>query len=47
MDANKESLKPLLELIEKVNRAFLYAAKDEERNNAVALKTYLEHKLSE
>jgi uncharacterized protein YeaO (DUF488 family) len=47
LDANKEALEPLLGMVKKGDVVLLYAAKDEVHNNAVALKAYLEHELSE
>lgn len=40
--ANRGALKPLLEAVKKGSVTLLFAAKDEQHNNAVALKKYLE-----
>lgn len=42
----REALKPLLAAAQKGKVTLLFAAKDEEHNNAVVLKAYLESKLS-
>jgi len=45
LDADPESWRPLLEAARRGNVTLLFAARDLERNNAVALKRYLERKL--
>lgn len=46
LDAKPETCRELLEVCEKEPVTLLYAAKDEEHNNAVALKQYLTDKVS-
>lgn len=45
LDANEEGWKPLLEMARKGKLTLLYGARDEEHNNAVVLKGYLEKRL--
>ncbi len=45
LDQNPDAWKPLLEAARQHNITFLYSSKEENYNNAVALKTYLESKL--
>lgn len=45
LDRNPPAWKPLLEAARRGTVTLLYAARDTERNNAVALKEYLESKL--
>lgn len=45
LDRNESAWKPLLEAARRGTVTLLYAARDAERNNAVALKEYLESKL--
>ena len=45
LDQNPEAWQPLLEAARKHTITLVYAARDEERNNAVALKQYLSKKL--
>jgi len=45
LDARPEVWEPLLEAARRGNLTLLYAARDAEHNNAVALKAYLEGKL--
>lgn len=44
LDANKDGVAGLRALVAKGVVTFVYAAKDEERNSAAALKAYLEKK---
>lgn len=44
LDANLEAWKPLLKAAEKRTLTLLFAAKDAEHNNAVALRQYLQAK---
>jgi uncharacterized protein YeaO (DUF488 family) len=45
LDGKGEALKPLLAAARQGDVALLYAARDEQHNNAAALKSYLENKL--
>ncbi|GIW52362.1 MAG: hypothetical protein KatS3mg081_1717 [Gemmatimonadales bacterium] len=45
LDRNESAWKPLLEAARRGTVTLLYAARDAEHNNAVALKEYLESKL--
>src|SRR5690242_11549520 len=45
MDRNPESWQPLLEAAREGNVTLVFSARDEEHNNAVALKSYLEKRL--
>ena len=45
LDAHPESWKPLRDAVEHGRVVLLFGAKDEEHNNAVALREYLERKL--
>ncbi len=45
MEENRDSWKPLLEDARRGTVTLLYSAHDQEHNNAVALKTFLEGKL--
>jgi uncharacterized protein YeaO (DUF488 family) len=45
LDKNQEVWKPLLDAASKGNITLLYGSKDEEHNQAVVLKEYLEKKL--
>ena len=45
LDANPEAWQPLAVAAKRGRLTLLYAARDEERNNAVALKEYLEEKM--
>jgi uncharacterized protein YeaO (DUF488 family) len=47
LDANEESWRPLLEAAREGPITLLYSSKERELNNAVALKLYLEKRLSE
>ena len=47
LDKNPEAWAPLVELAHGVNITLLYSAGDQEHNNAVALKHYLEAKVQE
>jgi len=47
LDMNPQAWRPLLEIACGGNLTLLYSAKDQEHNNAVALKDYLEAKLRE
>jgi uncharacterized protein YeaO (DUF488 family) len=47
LDARPEAWQPLLAAVKKGPVTLLYAAKDTERNNAAALRDYLEVKLAE
>lgn len=47
LDRNESAWRPLLEAAQKGNVTLLFAARDTVRNNAVALKEYLESKLSQ
>lgn len=46
LDEKPDSWRPLLEAARRGNVTLLFGAKDEEHNNAVALKRYLDRKLS-
>jgi uncharacterized protein YeaO (DUF488 family) len=46
LDAKPDVLQPMLEAAEHGNVTLLYSAHDTEHNNAVALKSYLERRLS-
>jgi uncharacterized protein YeaO (DUF488 family) len=46
LDARPESWRPILEAAERGTVTLLFAARDEERNNAVALERYLGEKLN-
>jgi len=46
LDANPEAWKPLLDAAKRGRVVLLFGAKDEEHNNAVALRAYLEGKLA-
>ncbi|HXF37751.1 MAG TPA: DUF488 family protein [Actinomycetota bacterium] len=45
LDARPEAWRPLLEAAREGDVTLLFGARDEERNNAVALREYLERKL--
>ena len=45
LDAQPESWQPLLEAARQGDVTLVYAARDEEHNNAAALRSYLEKKL--
>ena len=45
LQKNPESWQPLLEAAQSGDVTLVFSAKDSERNNAVALKSYLEKKL--
>ncbi len=45
LDAHPDTWKPLLDAAKHGDVTLLFAAKDADHNNAVALKDYLEHKL--
>jgi len=45
LDDNEDAWKPLLERARNGDLTLVYAARDEEHNNAVALKAYLENHL--
>ena len=45
LDAKPEAWQPLLDAVGYGNLTLLFSARDAERNNAVALKTYLEEQL--
>ena len=47
LDDRPETWKPVLERARKGKVTFLFSAKDEEHNNAVALKAYLEKQLNQ
>lgn len=47
LDAEPQPWEPLLEVARKGDLILLYGARDEEHNNAVALKAYLEARLHE
>jgi uncharacterized protein YeaO (DUF488 family) len=47
LDSNSDAWRPLFELAYSGNVTFLYSARDNEHNNAAALKDYLESKLKE
>jgi uncharacterized protein YeaO (DUF488 family) len=47
LDSNPEAWRSLVELARSGNVTLLYSAKNEENNNAAALKDYLESKLQE
>ncbi len=47
LDRNPEAWRPLLEAARSGTVTLLFGAKDVERNNAVALKSYLDAKLGE
>ena len=47
LDAKKESWQPLVEAARRGDVTLLYSAKERQHNNAVALKHYLEQRLSE
>lgn len=47
LEHNPESWRPLLNALEKGAVTLVYAAKDTDRNNAVALKAFLESRLSD
>jgi uncharacterized protein YeaO (DUF488 family) len=47
LDRNPEAWLPLVELAHGLNITLLYSARDQEHNNAVALKEYLEARLQE
>lgn len=47
LETKKESWQPLLEAAGRGDVTLLYAARDRQHNNAVALKKYLEQQLSE
>lgn len=47
LDANPDALRPLLEAALRGKVTLLYSSRDEEHNNAVALKDYLEARLNE
>jgi uncharacterized protein YeaO (DUF488 family) len=46
LDKHPEGWQPLLEAAQKGDITLVFSARDEEHNNAVALKSYLETKLS-
>lgn len=46
LDAHPEAWQPLLEMARRETITLVYAARDPEHNNAVALKSYLEARLS-
>lgn len=45
LDTNRDAWKPLLQAAQEGTITLVYSARDEEHNQAVALKTYLERKL--
>lgn len=47
LDGNPEAWRPLLDAARKGTVTLLFSARDEEQNNAVALKGYLEAKLNQ
>jgi uncharacterized protein YeaO (DUF488 family) len=47
LDGNPEAWRPLLDAARKGTVTLLFSARDEEQNNAVALKAYLEAKLKD
>ncbi len=47
LDANSDALQPLFEAARRRNVTLLYSSHDEEHNNAVALKEYLEARLKQ
>ncbi len=47
LEKNRQAWQPILQAARNGNVTLLYAAKDAERNNAVALKAFLERKLAE
>lgn len=47
LDASPDALRPLLDAARRGKVTLLYSSRDEERNNAVALKEYLEARLDE
>lgn len=47
LDRHPEAWRPLLDAAQKGTVTLLFAARDQEHNNAVALKSYLEDKLKE
>lgn len=47
LENNPGSWKPILEAAKQGNVTLVFAARNEERNNAIALKNYLERKINE
>ena len=45
LDQNPDALEPILDAAQRGDVTLLYAARDTERNNAAALKIYLDRKL--
>ena len=43
LDANRKAMEPLRDALKEGTVTLVYGAKDEEHNNAVALRDYLEH----
>ena len=46
LDANPETVRPILSALHRGNVTLVYSSHDETHNNAVALKEYLEEKLA-